>query len=134
MVDASDGVDFLHRRKNEYPESMQTNAAGHAGRLHDRLKSWFDAEDVFYDQESIGSGDDFRGRIRVAVSGAKVVLVLIAPDWVTEINRRAARPGVDFVRAEVELALRLNATHGVPKIIPVVLGDHAGARALQETL
>jgi hypothetical protein len=93
--------------------------------LYDRLKSWFDAEDVFYDMDSIESGDDFPERIQVAVSGAKVVLVLIAPDWVAEINRRATLPGVDFVRAEVELALRLNAASGIPKVIPVVVG---GAR------
>ena len=103
----------------------RADAAGHAGRLYDRLKSWFDAEDVFYDLDSIESGDDFPERIRLAVSGAKVVLVLIAPDWVAEINRRAALPSVDFVRAEVELALRLNAANGIPKIIPVVLGGAA---------
>src|ERR1700722_19107256 len=37
----------------------RADAAGHAGSLYDRFKSWFDAEDVFYDQGNIGSRDDF---------------------------------------------------------------------------
>jgi hypothetical protein len=36
----------------------RADAAGHAGRLHDRLKSWFDAKEVFYDLGTIESGDE----------------------------------------------------------------------------
>jgi tetratricopeptide (TPR) repeat protein len=122
---------FIVRHMNEtasvFISYRRTDAAGHAGRLHDRLKSWFDSKEVFYDVDTIESGDDFPERIRAAVSIAKVVLVLIAPDWLTEINRRAGLRGVDFVRAEVGSALRSNALNGIPKIIPVLLG---GARPL----
>jgi hypothetical protein len=98
------------------------DAAGHAGRLHDRLTNWLNPEDVFFDLGHIKSGDDFPKRIRDAVRAAKVVLVLITPDWLPQIKRRATLHEVDFVRAEVELALDLNARHGIPKVIPVLLG------------
>jgi hypothetical protein len=104
------------------------DAAGHAGRLHDRLTSWLNPEDVFYDVSHIKAGDDFPKRIRDAVRAAKVVLVLITPDWLAQIKRRAQ--DVDFVRAEVELALDLNARHGFPKVIPVLLG---GARPVTQS-
>ena len=48
---------------------------------------------------------------------------MIGLDWLTEINRRSTLPAVDFVRVEVELALRLHGECGVPKVIPVLLGD-----------
>jgi tetratricopeptide (TPR) repeat protein len=112
----------VNRAASVFISYRRTDAAGHAGRLHDRLKSWFDSKEVFYDVDTIESGDNFPERIRVAVSKAKVVLVLIAPDWLTEINRRAALTDVDFVRAEVGSALRSNAVNGIPKIIPVLLG------------
>jgi hypothetical protein len=37
----------------------RADAEGHAGRLWDRLKQWFDAEALFYDQGRIESGDVF---------------------------------------------------------------------------
>jgi Flp pilus assembly protein TadD len=103
----------------------RSDAPGHAGRLYDWLKLWFDAGELFYDSASIEAGDVFPQRIEAAVNAAKVVLVLIGPDWLSEINRRAVMPGVDFVRAEVESALRLNSVNGNPRVIPVLLG---GAR------
>ena len=100
----------------------RADAAGHAGRLHDRLKCWLDPEDVFYDLDHIEPRDDFPKRIQKAVSDAKVVLVLIAPNWLAELTRRATLSAVDWVRAEVGWALRLNAATGSPKVIPVLLG------------
>ena len=100
----------------------RSDAGGHAGRLFDRLRLWFDADALFYDLDGIDSGDVFSERLEDAVKGAKVVLVLIGPDWLAEINRRATRSAVDFVRVEVELALRLHGANGTPKVIPVLLG------------
>jgi hypothetical protein len=34
----------------------RTDTAGHAGRLFDRLKQWFDDDVLFYDLDSIDSG------------------------------------------------------------------------------
>ena len=78
------------------------DAEGHARWLHDRLTYWFDADALFFDTEHITPGDHFPQRLVDGVDSAKVVLVLIGPDWLSEINRRATLPETDFVRNEVE--------------------------------
>ena len=98
------------------------DAGGHAGRLHDRLAQWFDADALFFDTEHITPGDHFPQRLVDGVDCAKVVLVLIGPDWLNEINRRATLADIDFVRIEVERALDRLAGPGGPKVIPVLLG------------
>ena len=100
----------------------RSDAAGHAGRLFERLAQWFDSGDLFYDRHSIDSGDVFPEQIESGVTNAKVVLVLIGPDWITEINKRVPLSAVDFVRVELELALRLQAARGTPTVIPILLG------------
>lgn len=95
----------------------RSDAGGHAGRLFDRLRQWFDAEALFYDQSSIDVGDVFPAVIEAALDKAAVMLVLIGPDWLDEINRRADMPKVDFVRCEVVGALARGT-----KMIPVLLG------------
>lgn len=93
---------------------------GHAGRLFDRLSHWFDADALFYDLDGIDVGDTFPESIKAAINKAAVVLVLIGPDWLTEINRRVGLPGVDFVRCEVELTLQRHANGAL--VVPVILG------------
>jgi hypothetical protein len=100
----------------------RSDAGGHAGRLFDRLIQWFDRDAIFYDLDSIDSGDVFPERLETAVKGANVVLIVIGPDWLDELNRRALLPAADFVRLEIESALRTNAPDGTRKIIPVLLG------------
>ncbi len=114
----------------------RADTSGHAGRLYDRLSQWFDDGVVFYDRGGIDSGDDFPLRLQVAVDTAKVVLVLIGPDWQSEINKRARQPGVDYVRLEVELALKRLAAGDPLKVVPVQLGGAASvhAHALDEIL
>lgn len=102
----------------------RTDAGGHAGRLFDRLRHWFDAEVIFYDLDGIDIGDDFPERIKNAVNNAAVVLVLIGPDWLEKINDRVGQPGVDFVRREVELALTRHADQKV-SVLPVLLDGAA---------
>ena len=101
----------------------RADAGGHAGRVFDRLRHWFDPEAVFYDLDGIDIGDTFPARIQGGIEGAAVVLVLIGPDWLAEINRRADQPGVDFVRREVELAL-VRQTQGA-LVLPVLMGGAA---------
>ncbi len=110
----------------------RSDTAGHANNLHDRLAQWFDADELFYDTQHINPGDLFPARLADAVAGAKVVLVLIGPDWTHELNRRAepseAEQGgtgqreTDFVRVEVEQALQRMAGADAVKVIPVLLG------------
>ncbi len=63
----------------------RADAGGHAGRLFDRLRHWFDAEVIFYDLDGIDIGEVFPERIEYAVNHAAVVLVLIGPDWLEKI-------------------------------------------------
>jgi hypothetical protein len=98
----------------------RADSGGHAGRLFDRLRQWFDGDALFYDLDGIDSGDSFPARIEDAIGSAAVVLILIGPDWLSEINARAGRPGVDFVRREVELALPRRSRGAL--VVPVLLG------------
>ena len=101
----------------------RADAQGHAQNLHHRLAGWFDdTSELFFDAQHIESGQHFPQRLAQALSDASVVLVLIGPGWLEELNRRAALPEVDFVRHEVEEAMgRLQAGQPVC-VIPVLLG------------
>ena len=114
----------------------RADAEGHAGRLWDRLRLWFDPEALFYDQGRIDSGDVFPEEIKQALDAAKVVLVLIAPGWQRILAERAEEPGVDWVRREVEIALERRLEPGGPKVIPVLLGgaEPPSAETLPESL
>lgn len=107
----------------------RADSGGHAGRLFARLSHWFDADVLFYDLDRIDVGDTFPESIKAAIDKAAVLLVLIGPDWLTEINRRAGQPGVDFVRREVELALHRRANGAL--VVPVLLGDASMPSASQ---
>ena len=121
----------------------RVDAGGHAGRLFDRLKQWFDADDVFYDLEGIDTGDTFPQRIRDAVDAASVVLVVIGSDWLTVLNERVTGPGVDYVQVEVAQALARHASNPAVAVLPVQMGGaempsavgfHADMRADLEPL
>ncbi len=80
------------------------------------------ASELFFDGQHIDSGQHFPQRLAQVLGDASVVLVLIGPGWLDEINRRTALPELDFVRHEVEVALgRLQAGQPV-RVIPVLLG------------
>ena len=98
-----------------------SDAAGHAGRLFDRLRLWFSDDDVFFDVDALETGDLFPKHIDRAIRGARVALVIIGPDWLETLNDRVADPEVDFVRREVEITIqrRLN---GEIEVFPVLVG------------
>lgn len=100
----------------------RADAGGHAGRLYDRLRHWFDDGVMFYDLDAIDMGDVFPENIETAINTALTVLVVIGPDWLAEINQRVDRPGIDFVRREIELALARSGHDNPPKIVPVLVG------------
>jgi len=77
----------------------RADAEGHAGRLWDRLRLWFDPEALFYDLGRIESGEVFPEEIKQALDAAKVVLVLIAPAWRRILAERAEEPGIDWCGA-----------------------------------
>lgn len=86
----------------------RSDAAGHAGRLHDRLVDYFNREQIFYDLDTIEWGDRFPDRITNGVRECKVLLAVMAPDWLTvtdDSGRRRLDDEKDFVRCELALAL-----------------------------
>lgn len=95
----------------------RSDAGGHAGRLFDRLRLWFDADRLFYDQHTLGIGAIFPAEIADAVDHARVMLVVIGPDWLPTINQRVGPAEIDFVRAEIAGAL----ARDIP-VIPVLVG------------
>jgi HEAT repeat protein len=99
----------------------RSDSAGHARALHRDLCRYFDEKRVFFDRESIESGDNFPDRLREALQQCKVVLPLIAPGWLDATDkdgRRRLENEGDFVRQEIALAIQ-----GEKKIIPVLFDD-----------
>lgn len=99
------------------------DAAAHAGRLHDRLVAAFGHERVFIDIDAIEPGQDFGAVIRRTLDGARLVVVVIGPRWLSAADaagRRRLDDPDDFVRLEVAAALQRAVA-----VIPVLVG---GAR------
>ncbi|HEY6671653.1 MAG TPA: toll/interleukin-1 receptor domain-containing protein, partial [Solirubrobacterales bacterium] len=97
--------------------------AAHAGRLYDALVAQFGEPNVFMDIE-LEPGIDFVDHIREVVGSCHVLLVILGPKWATlSDGADHARIGDedDFVRLEVETALRRSDV----RVIPLLVG---GAR------
>ena len=90
------------------------------GRIHDQLKASFGANNVFRDMYNIPAGSDFRSVINEAVGRTDVCLVMIGPQWAnisdTQGKRRLDDPN-DFVRIEVESALKNPRTRVIPVLV-----------------
>lgn len=95
------------------------DAAGHAGRLCDRLNASLGGDRVFMDVEDIRPGQDFVRAIDETVAACDHLLVLIGPRWLETLARRPDAER-DYVRHEVSAGLRAGIT-----LIPVLV---AGAR------
>lgn len=107
---------------NEVPRSMATfisyrreDAAGHAGRLCDRLNAGLGADRVFMDVEDVRPGQDFVQAIDDTVARCDHLLVVIGPRWLEAMTRRATAE-TDFVRHEILSGLR----RGIP-VVPVLV-------------
>ena len=83
------------------------DAAGHAGRLYDRLKRHYGRTGVFRDKELIQAGGDFSKILHHQLSGADVVLAVIGRQWLGAFSQRAAHPdhASDWVLTELRMAL-----------------------------
>lgn len=99
------------------------DAAGHSGRLFDRLNQQFDAQNIFYDQNdpSIEIGKDYFKEIELALDSAKVLLVVIGPDWLSKENQLRLQNEKDLVRHEIVYSLQ-RCNNSQLKIIPVIVG------------
>ena len=66
-------------------------------------------------------GDHFPNRIDRAIRSAKVVLVIIGPDWLKTLNVRAEEATVDYVHREVTIAIERK-VHNEVVVIPILVG------------
>jgi hypothetical protein len=92
------------------------DAAGHAGRLCDRLTARFGQARVFMDLQDIAPGQDFAQSIDDTIASCECVVVVIGPRWLEMLQKRALG-AEDFVQHEIAAALRRAVT-----IIPVLVG------------
>ncbi len=106
---------FINYRKAE--------SSGWARLLYDRLAGEFGAENVFLDQVSLEPGVKWLGELRSRSGGSAVFVALIGPEWASIMSKRAASEGEDFVRSEIEAALRRDS--GVQEVIPALVDDAA---------
>ena len=86
------------------------------GRIYDRLAQEFGKGSVFKDVEDILPGVDFRRVLEHEVASTDVMLVVIGPDWINRKNRGRLQQADDFVRLEIETALKRD----IP-VIPVLV-------------
>jgi hypothetical protein len=99
----------------------RTDSQDVTGRIYDRLVSKHSPKQVFKDVDNIPLGVTFPMHIKQMLMKANVVLVVIGPSWVSatdEAGRRRLEDPNDFVRLEVETALRSN----IP-VIPVLVSN-----------
>jgi hypothetical protein len=102
---------FISYRRDDTP--------GEAGRLADQLRARFGDDQVFLDVDAIHAGDDFPRVIDRALAECHAMLVLIGRSWVQSVDatgRRRLDDPQDFVRLEVEAALRRNV-----RVVPVLV-------------
>jgi hypothetical protein len=96
------------------------DSAAYAGRLADRLREHFGADQVFMDIDTIKLGEDFVRAIETSVQSCDVVIAVIGRTWATAADasgrRRLARPD-DFVRLEIATALRRDI-----RVVPALVG------------
>jgi len=109
----------------------RSDTVGEAGRLTDTLQQKLGDEFTFRDVSSIPPGKEFQSFLEMELAAAKIVLVLIGPDWLAELRKRLTQSQVDYVRMEVSIAL---AAH--KRIIPILLKGAAfpTARDLPEDI
>ena len=94
----------------------RSDTEGEAGRLADALQNQLGQRFVFRDVMSISAGDRFDAVLEAELGTAKVVLVLIGPAWLEELNKRLTEKDTDYHRLEVATALK-----GGKRVIPVLL-------------
>ena len=98
------------------------DAGGHAGRIFDRLRNWFDDNEIFFDVNTLDMGDVFPEHIEEAIHSTKAVLVVIGPDWLEVLNQRVEDSEIDLVRREVAMAIKKQRA-GKAKILPILVGE-----------
>src|ERR1044071_1152603 len=92
------------------------DAAGHAGRLVDRLVEHFGQDRIFMDIDAIEPGEDFITVIENAVGSCNILLAVIGRNWNSASGSGRLDNPNDFVRLEVATALRRDI-----RVVPVLV-------------
>ncbi len=93
--------------------------AGFTGRLFDFLERNFPSDQLFIDVDNIPAGADFVQVLEAQVDQCDVMLSVIGRGWIEardEAGRRRLENPDDFVRIEIETALKLG-----KRVIPVLV-------------
>jgi len=106
-------------QKRIFISYRRSDSGGHAGRLHDYLKSYFGDERLFFDVDTIEAGVNFADKINSELDNSDAVLVLIGTQWLNVRGaggeRRLDDPQ-DYVRLEIQTALGKDIS-----VIPILL-------------
>src|ERR1044071_4431516 len=92
------------------------DAAGHAGRLVDRLVEHFGQDRIFMDIDAIEPGEDFVTKIENAVGSCDILIAVIGRNWNSATSSGRLDNPNDFVRLEIATALRRDI-----RVIPVLV-------------
>ncbi|HYV11692.1 MAG TPA: TIR domain-containing protein [Pyrinomonadaceae bacterium] len=92
------------------------DAAGHAGRLADRLVEHFGRNRIFVDIDSISPGEDFVTVIENAVGSCEILIAVMGQKWLSAGGTGRLDNPNDFVRLEIATALRRDI-----RVIPVLV-------------
>ncbi len=128
---ASPGKEWIfisYRRKD---------TGGYALALYKDLTRDYGSDAVFFDEKKIDAGADFPDRLKAAMDAALVVMAVIGPDWLKEINKRSKKVDeLDFVRLELAQALTQKPDGTKRCVVPLLMGEAkaVAAKALAVTL
>jgi hypothetical protein len=89
-----------------------------AARLSAKLEVRFGSGNIFRDTDKLKAGEDWLARLRKELNRSHTLLVIIGPKWLDELREREQRSARDYVKFEVETALRRKI-----RIIPVLVND-----------
>lgn len=107
----------------------RADSGPYAGRIYDRLATYFGHENVFKDVDNIRPGEDFGESIQESLKRCSVAVVIIGPRWLaTQPAEREQGPDEvsDYVRIEIETAFELGL-----RIIPVLTDGATMPRSSQ---
>ncbi len=100
----------------------RSDSAAASGRIYDRLSVAFSEKSVFKDVDVIPPGANYPSLLNEAIAHCDVLLAIIGLDWLTAVEsngqRRLDNPD-DFVRIEIEAALKRDAV----LVIPILVDD-----------
>jgi len=77
----------------------------------------FQEKNVFFD-DNIQPGEDWEERLRSEVTACDALIVVIGPNWLDLLDEHTNDPEEDFVRFEIEMAIKLN-----KQIVPILIKD-----------